>query len=669
MNIRLAFLTVSFTSLALAGSAVAFDGPTEVVVTGQKGGEGERSDRQSYDITHDPEAQSGVIADILRKLPSVNVSPDNQISLRGAVVTLLIDGKAPSEGNAAIRTLPSNGVERIEIMATPSAQFTPAGTGGIINIITRRRHSLKLSGDINGQMNTLGQGNTSLSATLEAGRWTLNGQAFADHLLDRSVLYLHQAALNETGDGYDITDREDHAQASADTTSARLSAAYKLSERADLTLKGEYGRYDSVSNGITYYRGFDDFDERSIIRSGNRHSDMQLLYDYVGESNGEYLSLIAEHTDYSNRTASAYEQVDGYPYDTLFQSEGATDRAQGDFERRFGRNRLTLGASLDRTSIYLQSGSESAELAIGLADYFGGFTASRTLSSAYATWQMPIGRWTVLSGLRAELDQLRLVDTGKSDAVAWYPSLHASRDLTDKARVKIDYSRRVLRPDLSEYDPAVRYFGAFKALSGNPDLTPQTTDSYEIGYAYDNKDFGADATLYYRDTRGSFTAYAELTDTGLLLTSRINSGRSQSSGIELNWHGPLSKRLSYSVSSNLFYTEFPFADGGTRKRFGWSGNALLEYDADNGDQYQINATGYGKALTLQGYSRGFTRFDASWQHPLNDRLSFVVSATDIFNTSRFSTVVDTLALKTDSSGRPNLRAVKIALAWRYGGAR
>jgi len=353
----------------------------------------------------------------------------------------------------------------------------------------------------------------------------------------------------------------------------------------------------------------------------------------------------------------------------VFGTTGTTERLQGDYERRFGPNRLTMGASLERTGNHLQSGFDSARAFFGLADYSDGFAATRMLSAVYATWQMPFGRWTVLPGLRAETERLRLGDTEKSDASNWYPTFHASRDLSDRARVKVDFSRRVLRPDLSEYDPAVRYYGALKALVGNPDIAPQTTDSYELSYGYDDKDFGADVTLYYSDTRGSFTAYAQLTDTGLLQTSRINSGRSQSHGMELTWHGPLSQRLSYSVSSNLFHSVFPFADGGTRSVLSWSGNVLLEYDADNGDQFQLNATGYGKALTLQGYTCGFSRLDASWQRPLNGKLSLVVTVTDIFNTARFSTVVDTLALKTVSSGRPNLRAVRLALTWRFGGTR
>lgn len=659
---------ISGLGLIAAGMAhgqvmTALPAEIEVVVTGH---EAEALDRQTYEITQDPEAHSGVIADILRKLPSVTLSPNGAVTLRGGAVTILVDGKAPPEGNAVIRSLPSETVERIEIMATPSSQFAPAGTGGIINLITRRHSHMKRSGEVTAQVNTMGQGNVSLSSTLETDRWTVKSQFYADHFLDRSVLYLHQEAVNENADAYDITDREDHARAVSAAVNSRLSAAWKLSDRAGLTFKGEAGRYDSVSRGITYYRGFDDFDERSDIRSTHRHSDVQVLYDYTGEAPGEYLSLTAEHLQNRSRTASAYDQVGGYPYDTLFYSEGATDRAQGDYERRFGTGRLTFGASLDRVGLNLQSGSESVKLAIGLADYFDGFSASRTLTALYATWQMPVGRWTVLSGLRAEREQLRLVDTGKSDVLAWYPSFHAGRDLTDRARLKIDYSRRVLRPDLGEYDPGIRYFGAFKAFSGNPELKPQTTDSYEIGYAYDEKDFGADATLYYRETRGSFTGYAELTDNGLLLTSRINSGRSRSGGLELTWRGPLSKRLSYSANGNLSYTEFPYADGGTRSRFGWSGNVLLEYSAGNGDQYQLNATGYGRALTLQGYSRGVCRLDASYQHPLDDKLSLVVSATDIFNTSRFSTVVDTRALKTISSGQPNLRALKIALTYRFG---
>jgi len=665
-NIITASVSVLALSYAVSASAQALpETPsTEVVVTGQTSENVEKIDRRTYEIGDDPEARSGIIVDILRKLPSVMISADGQVALRGAGVTILIDGKVPPEGNAAVRSLPSATVERIEIMTHPSAQYTPDGIGGIINIITRRRHALKFSGDLSSQVNTRGQGNVSLSGKVDLGRWALGSQVFIDHYQDRNGLSFHQEA-HDPADGFEVIDRNDHTRSNAENVVGGLSAAYTLSDAATLTIKGEYGKYDSLTTGLSLYRGADNFDELSRVKTENRHSDIQALYEYVG-NNGEYLSLTAEHSGYANRSVSTYDQGDSDTYGSWFDNQGATDRGQADYEHRFGRSRLSAGVSIERTTSRVASLIDTSALAIGLADYDNLFAGTQTVAAAYATWQMTMGKWIVQPGLRVEQLKLDLNSDGSSHDLDWYPSLHVSRDLTDRARLKLNYSKRVFRPVLSDYDPSIRYYGGRNAGSGNPDLEPQTTDSYEAAYGYADKDFGLDATLYHRDTRGDFSPYSEITPAGLLLLTTVNAGHSQTSGVELTLRGPLTKHLNYSVDTDIFYARVPFIGGGDHDQTGWSGNGQLAYDADNGDRFQLNATGFSKTLTWQGYTNGFYRLDASYRHDLTDRLSIVASVTDILNSSRFTAVIDTQALKTVSSGRPNLRAIKIALTYSLG---
>jgi outer membrane receptor protein involved in Fe transport len=662
----IAFLAALATSLAAGASAQV--PANEIVVTGQSPESIEKIDRQTYDVTADPEARSGIIADLLRKLPSVVISADGQVSLRGAGVTILIDGKVPPAGNAAIRSLSSATVERIEIMTHPSAQYTPDGTGGIINIVTRKRHALKLSGDFSSQVNSRGQGNVSLSGKMDIGRWTLGSQVFIDHYQDHNILYFHQEAYG-LAEGFEISDRKEHSRSQADNATGGMSAAYALSAAATLTFKGEYGKYDALTTGVSVYSGIDNFAELSRVKAGNRHSDFQGMYEYVGNSNGEYLSVTAERSQYANRSISDYDQESGDIYGTWFDNRGTTNRVQGDYERRFGRNRLSAGVSVERTTSRVTSVQDSGALLLGLADYDHLFAGAQTLATAYATWQMPMGKWIVQPGLRAERLELELTDEGRSADFDWYPSLHVSRDLTDQARLKLNYSKRIFRPVLSDYDPSIRYYGGRNAFSGNPDLEPQTTDSYEAVYSHADKDSGLDATLYHRETRGDFSPYSEVTPAGLLLLTTVNAGHSRSSGVELTLRGPLTKHLSYSFDADLFYAQVPFIDGDSREQIGWSGNSLLAYDADNGDRFQLNATGFSKTLTWQGHANGFYRLDASYRHDLTDKLSVVASVTDLLNSSRFMTVVDTMALKTISSGRPNLRAVKIALTYSLGDPR
>ena len=100
-------------------------------------------DSVSYSLANDLQATTGSLADALRNVPSVDVDPEGNVSLRGdANVTILVDGRpsgiltGPGRGQALIQ-LPASQYARIEVMTNPSAAYSPEGSGGVINLITK----------------------------------------------------------------------------------------------------------------------------------------------------------------------------------------------------------------------------------------------------------------------------------------------------------------------------------------------------------------------------------------------------------------------------------------------------------------------------------------------------------------------------------------------------
>ena len=85
------------------------------------------------------------VVDVLRQLPSVQVTPNGQggveIRMRGmeaSATQLLIDGQRDSSGKSSLPLdqLPSELIERIEVVRAPTAEFAGA-TGGTLNIVLR----------------------------------------------------------------------------------------------------------------------------------------------------------------------------------------------------------------------------------------------------------------------------------------------------------------------------------------------------------------------------------------------------------------------------------------------------------------------------------------------------------------------------------------------------
>ncbi|MFC2109650.1 outer membrane beta-barrel protein [Bacteroidota bacterium] len=112
----------------------------EVVVRADKATVAHKIDRQVFEADKFQNSQGGNAVDVVKNLPSVSVNGEGQISVRGShSFSVLINGK-PTQGDAAslLAQLPSNALEKVELITAPSAKYDPEGTAGILNIITKK---------------------------------------------------------------------------------------------------------------------------------------------------------------------------------------------------------------------------------------------------------------------------------------------------------------------------------------------------------------------------------------------------------------------------------------------------------------------------------------------------------------------------------------------------
>ena len=80
--------------------------------------------------------------EILRKAPGISVDKDGNVLLNGNAVEVWVDGR-PSRVNGTqlevfLSALDGNTIEKIEIMQHPSSKYDASGSGGIINIKTKK---------------------------------------------------------------------------------------------------------------------------------------------------------------------------------------------------------------------------------------------------------------------------------------------------------------------------------------------------------------------------------------------------------------------------------------------------------------------------------------------------------------------------------------------------
>ena len=149
----------------------------EVVVEGKKSIVENKIDRLVYNAESDATNAGGDATDVMRKVPMLSVDLNGNIQMRGSSVRVLINGKpsgtmANSVGDA-LKMLPADQIKSVEVITNPSAKYEAEGSGGIVNIITKKSNAEGISGNVNASVGT--RSNTgAFNLTAKTGRLSVN---------------------------------------------------------------------------------------------------------------------------------------------------------------------------------------------------------------------------------------------------------------------------------------------------------------------------------------------------------------------------------------------------------------------------------------------------------------------------------------------------------------
>src|ERR1035437_2434698 len=152
----------------------------EVVITSKKETFNNGIDRKVYNVENDIMSKSGSASDLLQNIPSVSVDIDGNVSLRGSQnCMIMINGKTSplmdKSSATVLDELPSNSIERIEVITNPSASFKPDGTSGIINIVMKKNTSTGLNSNITFNLGNKSRYNTNWNFNYNPGRFNIYG--------------------------------------------------------------------------------------------------------------------------------------------------------------------------------------------------------------------------------------------------------------------------------------------------------------------------------------------------------------------------------------------------------------------------------------------------------------------------------------------------------------
>lgn len=643
-----------------------------------------RIDRRTYTLRDDPLAQSTNMLDVLGRIPSVTVAPSGTISLLGADnVTIQVNGQPVPGTNLeqVLRSLTGGEVERIEVISNPSAQYSAAASGGIINIITRQRLNGGFNGNVQAGADTLGAYQLGVSPNWSSGPWSLSGgiglwsgQQSQDFERERNVFSSGDNTL-ETGD-QEIEFGGRYV--------SRVTLGYRPTERRRMSvaLDNVRGGNDILRETATTLNGAP-FSTQSNLNEVEFYNDqINLDFQQDGTTAREQLratSMFQSHGVDFNQTFG-FDPVVG-PTSQALATNSVDLRLSNtrlEYDRPFGEDRfLSVGLAFDHSSQEIRSSRTTLAGPAVPPDYASLLMGRQQTLAGYGTFQFETGDWTWQPGVRLENYRREVVSGGLEDddvELDTFPSIHLRRELTDDINVDLSYTTRIQRPGFNQLDPSLRFVDVNRALQGNPNLDPSFTDAYEANFTYQSGGRNFSLTFYDRISEDIFSPFTFTQPDGTIVTTTVNAGMSEQRGVQAILRGPINDRWRYSANVNLLNRQFDVLSGGViqrRDEMEYDGAVSLDYrepdqNAVGADQLQFELRFQGPRHSLQTDTDEFIVANFTWRRKLTDRLYGTLTAQDIFSTQNNVNEVTTAAYfeRTEISS-PGAR-VRLALTYQFG---
>jgi len=649
-------------------------------------------DKRVFSVGSDITSIGGSASEVLDNLPSVTSDIDGNISLRGSGnVRLLINGKptnAAGDTGDELQSIPANLIDRVEVITNPSARYDAEGEAGIINIILKKNERRGVNGSVDVSTGYPHNHEAAINLNYRTGsvNWfgSINGEYRA-----------------RPGDGFTIQRYNGH-----DTTysyrqdresdrsglegEVRLGADIFLPANQKLTFQLQSELEDGLNKQTLIYRDFD-ADQNLIERTNRKDREEE------NESELEFeISYLKEFDDFKEHKLTS---------DIQFEMEDETEKSDiSEIEDLSGNELFQRSDNQEKTANgmwqidYVHPFSEDFIFETGAKTTFriiennyrveeeqGGafvtlenldenFTYTENIAAAYLIQSADFEKWSYQLGLRGEYTDVttELNDTGdKGENNYWdlFPSAFLTYKIDDINSVQASYSRRLSRPWYRLILPFSNFTDNRNRYTGNPDLDPIFTNSYELGYLsyWDKGSFMGN--LYIRDSEGIIERITTVSDDGeYTIRIPVNLAEEFSYGIEFNGSVDVTQNLSFNGSLNFFNSEKNGSYNGqdlSSETSSYFGRMRAQYRKDG---WTVQASGFhrGEQETTQGIRKPFTTANLAIGKQLWDRKATIsLNVRDVFNTRKRRGIIDEEFLYQESEFRWSSRSITLGFTYRF----
>ena len=665
----------------------------EVTIVAEKSMITSDIDKTSVHIGQDLLASSNNATELLEKLPAVTIDENGSPMIRGkSNIVVLIDGKPSTQYGtdlaSVLQSFPSDLIERIDVITTPSAKYEADGASGVIDIITKKATIVGKNGNVRlyaGNNNNYNGGfNFNYKAEKLSFRTTGNyntQENYNDRKLERqNLLGSNPSTLFQDGTGFNKTSNGfGRVQANYDITpKLNLGAFVNFSSHDNRTEGAIDNRtvYSDLSEGRKFTRisdGKNDgtnitygMDFRQEYSSKEHYLMASLSYTHAASDGRSDLSQESDEPQWrrqqynlrDNHTNSLHGKIDfAWPVSDKF-----TFLAGGHTRQDSRENNNFLYTRNLETGEYVYD--ERISNIFGYQD---------ALYSGYVSGTQKWKDWGVRIGLRlSKMDQhLNQISMDRKFSVHFLnfiPSLSVSRKVSETGMFRVNYTRRVQRPNAEWLNPYTDITDPRNIRTGNPDLNPEFTHRLDLGYSNYKNVFGIGTNLFSSYSNNAITNIRTIDEDGVSYSRFDNVGREMSYGFETDISYKVSEKLKFNSSGRVFRSEIVSrAANIDSRRWSFSGNLNAFFHLPVGFRGSFYISYEGPTAVAQGYRLGVTQANLSLRRNFMKNKAFIaLNVNDIFLSRRYVNNLKTDTYIQHSVWHRTNRNIGVTMHYRFG---
>lgn len=664
-------------------------------------------DKRIFNADHDLTSLGGSASDLLSNIPSIEVDSEGTVSLRGDEgVTIWINGKdsglTSDNQSQILEQLPAETIDRVEVITNPSSKYSSEGSAGIINIILKKNINIGYYGGVQARATTAGMYNASGNINYSKGKWDMFLNVGYRHHNGKSEGYDNRTMndgtyLNQTSEG----------KRKGDNMFTRLGVTFHPTFKDDISLNG-FGMFGGGSNNRTInYLSNMPGTYQSAVRKTLGNDDMNggnISMDYMHRFSGKsYLSASASYNVWGMDGSTDYLQDSQYAdrTESSIQKQSSHMNNNGweftaDYSNQITENhKIETGYKgelrSEHSPIETMSGTSYGNL-VPQNNLYNDFRYDSDIHALYVSYSGKINNFGIQAGLRGEYtltdavtkykntDGEIMFDTYKTDYLDLFPSLFLSYSLPNNNEIQVNYTRRLRRPRGHMLNSFRNITDSTNISYGNPSLSPQYSNVFEVNYI---KTWGLHtltASAYYRGADNVFERITYMDENEIMNTTWFNVTESKSIGVELVAKNKLFNNiLDLTTTVNLYYFKldgFEFYDsrtgnllatGDSEENFSWDArmiaNVKLPYDIN----LQVTGRYRSKRTVAQGYRKPSYSLDAGLRKSfLDNRLSVAVNARDLLDSRKRQSITIGDDFRQESSNSFIGRNIGITISYSFG---